>query len=241
MREGIMGNLWTRFINKTADIGPIDKKLDERAQWLGDQSKLREYLRPRQVEGERLKVLSIGSSTGHEVDEIDSILEGVDITTFDPTYDLTKPVKKRLAVPNKFGENTVRVLSKDVRAENLKGIKDGEMDAVTIFFVMHHMDGKQHEQVIAEIRRVLKEGGLLFVAEDIVGDKEEEKITVKADRINNLEIFDDGEHNYRNEVEWKEFFLKQGFRLKEYNEVKPEKVRNGFFILEKVKDLEQEN
>lgn len=236
-RSGFIGSI----LRKMHEISPVDKWQDNRGDWLMDSSKVREYLRPMIKEkAEKIKVLSVGAGEGHEIDWLDSVLEGVDVVGLDPNNFWTEPVQKRLNTPDKFGNNTAKYLSPEVMADNLTGVEDGSMDAVTIFFVLHHMNKEKHGKVLQELNRVLKVGGLVFAGEDIVDSEEEKDITEREDRLLNLEFFTHDSHDYRSAQEWEDLFSKHGFQIKEYNEVKPKKVRNGFFVLEKVDNSYQE-
>ncbi len=240
MSEG-RNSLFNSFLRKTNEMPLVDSWLDRRGDWLMDNSKIREYLRPMiQEKKQKIKILSIGSGKGHEIDWLDSVLEGADITGLDPNDFWTKPVQKRLETSGKFGGNTAEYLPPEVRAEDLTGIGDESMDAIVMFFVLHHMDENKHGKTMQEMNRVLRKGGLAFISEDIVENQQERGLTVKQDRLLNAEVSSDNPHNYRSQNEWKEFFERYGFRVKDYNEVQPDKVRNGFFVLEKIEDLEEQ-
>lgn len=229
------------FLRATNELRPIDKWLDERGDWLMDNAKIREYLRPMiKLKGEKIKVLCDGAGKGHEMDWLGSVLEGVDVVGLDPDDYWTKKVQERVATPNQFGDNTYKYLPSEVRAENLVGVQDESMDAATMFFVLHHMDVVKHDKALRELNRVLKQGGLAFISEDVVENDQERKITEMKDRQLNVEVLPGAPHNYQSGKEWAKVFENYGFKVKEYNEIKPDKVKHGFFVLEKVKDLKKE-
>ncbi len=233
-------NPMNEFMRWTNELRPIDKWLDERGDWLMDQAKIREYLRPMiQENGEKIKVLCDGAGKGHEMDWIGSVLEGVDVTSLDPNDFWTKKVQERAATPNQFGENTYTYLPSSVRAEALSGIEDGSLDAATMFFVLHHMDSQKHDQALKELNRVLKLGGLVFIAEDVVETVQERTTAEAMDRALNAEVVKKSPHNYQSGEEMKALFEKYGFRVREYNEIKPEKVKHGFFVLEKIDEVNE--
>jgi len=140
------------------------------------------------------------------------------------------PVDERLATL----AHDARYLGEHVRAENMQGIADGSMDGITLNFVLHHIDAKNHAAVFAELRRVLKPDGNLFVAEDLADSEQEAKIVEAADRRINMEIAAEATHNYRSRQEWHEFFRQHGFEVAEDHETKPGKVRHGFFVLKRL-------
>lgn len=226
------------FIRETS-IGPVDKWLEKRTEWMVEAAGIQKYLGPKikfedklagKVE-EGVRVLSVGAGKGHEIDEMDKILPGSEIIGLDPNDFYTRPVKKRL----KTLAHKASYLPETVKAEKLEGIEDISLDGVTLFFVLHHIDEQTHDAVLQEIKRVLKPDGKLFVAEDLVDGEEERKIVEMTDRKLNLEFSHDNPHFYRNIEQWKEFFEKHGFKVVEVNEKKSDKVRHGFFVLEKIK------
>ena len=75
--------------------------------------------------------------------------------------------------------------------------------------------------------------GYLFIAEDLVDSEAEKSVVEREDRKINMEIASDSTHNYRSVSEWEAFFQKQGFEVVDHHEVKPQKVRHGFFVLGK--------
>jgi len=234
-------NIGPKLMRETS-VGPVDKFLRERAEWMVKESKIKEYLAPQikfkdKLAGEVEKgvvVACIGAGKGHELDEIDSVLPGTNIIAVDPHDYWTKPVKKRA----KQLANNIKYLPEKVSAENLDGVSDDSVNALTYYFVLHHIPSEAHKKVLQEAKRVLKKkkkqddpGSYLFIAEDLVKDEEERKKVEIADRMINLEVTKDSTHNYRNIDEWKGFFEENGFEVVESHEVKPDKVRHGFFVL----------
>jgi len=228
---------------REVSVGPVDKSLEKRAEWMVESAMVQKYLHPKikfekkdptdviatKVE-ESVAVLSIGAGKGHEMDEMDMVLPGSTIMGIDPHDYQTRPVKKRL---DNLAHDT-SYLPKAARAENLQGVEDESIDGVTLFFVMHHVDPKKYEEIMSEIDRVLKEDGYLFVAEDLVDSEEERQVTERVDRLVNVELTSDAPHTYKNMEQWQQFFKKHGFRIVESEEQKPKNVRHGFFVLERV-------
>ena len=108
------------------------------------------------------------------------------------------------------------------------------MDVATLFFVLHHIDTGEYDQVMSELKRVLKIDGKVFIAEDLVDSKEEQAVTETIDRKLNFEVLNHGPHNYKNTDAWKQFFKEHGFRMIKSKETKPDKVRHGWFVLERI-------
>lgn len=206
---------------------------------------VQEYLKPKIIFKDKLAgkvekgvtVVSIGAGKGHELDEMDSLLPGSKIIGVDPHDYYSGPVKKRLETL----AHDASYLPPEANAENLIGVADKSCDGVTLFFVLHHIDTRNYDQVMKEVRRVLKDDGFLFIAEDLVGSPQEQKTTERMDRILNVEPVNNGQHNYKNETEWKEFFWKHGFEVVKSHEEKPDKVRHGFMVLKRNKDYKEQD
>ncbi|MBU1033089.1 MAG: class I SAM-dependent methyltransferase [Patescibacteria group bacterium] len=228
-----------KVVREASRFSVVDKALQERAEWMREEAKVLKYLRPKiewkdpeniTAGAEKgVDVLCIGAGKGHEMDELDQVLPRSNIMGCDPHDHYTKPVKERLETL----AHDSRYLPENVTATNLEGVENESLDAVTMFFVLHHMDEKEHDAAFAELRRVLKSDGYAFVAEDLVDNEDERKVTEKIDRKLNLQLSEDLPHNYRNTERWEKFFEKHGMEVVEVNEVKPDKVRHGFFVLKK--------
>lgn len=194
------------------------------------------YIEPRVLKQNNVEqgvtVVSIGSGKGHEIDEMDKILPGSKIIGLDPDDYMTVPVAERLRTL----AHDSTYLETHNRAENMRDVPDETADGVTLNFVMHHIDSAAHSKILDEIRRVLKPDGYLFMAEDLVDSAEEQKLVEREDRKINMEISADAPHNYRSVNGWKEYFAEHGFEVVESHEVKPGKVRHGFFVLRKIKE-----
>ncbi len=239
-RRGELGSRAMREVSR----GLVESWLTQRAEWMINKSKVREYLAPKIEFADRaagkvskgLEILAVGAGKGHEMDEMDQILPGSHIVGVDPHDHWTRPVVER----SKKLAHDMEYLPADVSAENLKGVEDQSLDAMTFFFVLHHVESDKYDEVFAEMRRVLKDDGYVFIAEDLVQTEEERKVTERVDRVLNAEI-SEAPHNYMSEEQWREFVDQQGFRVVDFTEEKPDKVRHGFFVLEKKPIEEEEN
>ncbi|MFA7244766.1 MAG: methyltransferase domain-containing protein [Candidatus Magasanikbacteria bacterium] len=224
---------------REVSVGPVETSLFQRAEWMVESSQIQKYLADRIVYSDKLAgkvseglaIACIGAGKGHEMDEIDSLLPGSKIIGIDPHDHHTRPVKNRLDTL----ANDATYLSKNVTAENLEGVEDSSLDAVTLFFVLHHIEEDRQKKVFDEINRVLKDEGMLFIAEDLVDNEAERKTTKTKDRLLNMEIKKTSPHNYKSKEEWTELFAKHGFVMVEIQEQTPKKVRHVFFVLKKRK------
>ncbi len=220
---------------REATRGPFDKDLQRRSEWMVEQSEVLRYLfdRVNAKEGVGPTVLCAGAGKGHEMEEIGKKIAFAKVIGLDPHDFWAPPVKSRVS---KEAWDT-DYLPESVRLEHLKGIPDASVDAMTLYFVLHHMEPSRYDQVMGEIRRVLKDDGLLFVAEDLADSEEEHALVAKIDKQVNVEILGDDPHNYKNLEGWKKFFSAQGFSVEHVNEVKPDKVRHAFMVLRKEKKI----
>ncbi|MFA6131944.1 MAG: class I SAM-dependent methyltransferase [Patescibacteria group bacterium] len=229
MNESRRHDLWPTIIREFSR-GQVDKTLTERAQWMLKEVGLVGELRPlREKKGRGLSILCLGAGKGHEMDQIDSQLPETTVTGVDPHDHWAPPVKARL---ERLGHNA-SYLHESIHGGDLREIEDGSQDAVTLFFVLHHVEGEDLEDVFSEIDRVLNKDGRIFIAEDIVESEAERQITTSIDKKINLELRN-GPHGYKSIPEWEAFFKAHGFETKQVHEIKPDKVRHGFFILKRL-------
>ena len=176
-------------------IGPVDKFLIKRAEWMIDELKLQSYLAPKikfasesdwlagKVE-QGVQVLFVGAGKGHEMDEADMLLPGSTMIGVDPHDYQSRPVQNRLETL----AHDAHYLPETESAEHLSSIEDKSMDGITFNFVLHHIDPSKYETVMGEMQRVLKDDGYIFIAEDLVDSEEEKKLVEKVDRRINLEL-----------------------------------------------------
>lgn len=237
-RHGVRETLIRAFTR-----GPGDTMLKKRAEWMIEELKIGRYLAPKikykepgilkpdNIE-QGVTVVSVGSGKGHEMDEMDMILPGSTMIGLDPDDYMTTPVAERLRTLA-YDSTYLEVHN---RAEDMKDIPDASADGITFNFVMHHIKESLHDRIFSEIKRVLKSDGYLFIAEDLVDSEAEKSVVEREDRKINMEIAADSTHNYRSIPEWEAFFQKQGLEVVEHHEVKPQKVRHGFFVLKKSPD-----
>ncbi|MFA6429237.1 MAG: class I SAM-dependent methyltransferase [Patescibacteria group bacterium] len=221
--------------------GPVDKALTQRAEWMVEELKVGRYLAPKITYKEPgvlkpnnvekgVTVVSIGSGKGHEMDEMDMILPGSNVIGLDPDDYMTKPVSERLRTL----AHNAEYLQEHNRAEHMADIVDASADGVTFNFVLHDIDAARHDRIFDEVKRVLKKDGYLFIAEDLVDSKQEKVVAEREDRKLNIDLSTKSPQNYRSATEWEAFFQKHGFEVVENHEVKPGKVRHGFFVLRKI-------
>ncbi len=111
------------------------------------------------------------------------------------------------------------------------------LDGTSFFFSLHHMDKKVADKALKEAVRVVKSGGKIFVAEDLVGNGKHEELCEKMDRCLNFEN-DDAEHSYRSDREWQKCFEKMGLKLIDKKNFKTKMrsitIDHIFYVLKKM-------
>jgi ubiquinone/menaquinone biosynthesis C-methylase UbiE len=237
-RRHAIGPELMRFVN---DLKISHDWLAERAEKMVEQARVQKYLMPK-VEWKdpsvrhpspknRIDVLCMGSGKGHEAVEILMTVPGSEVTLVDPHDGHTQTVKEMIETLS----DESKELSEQVAGENLKDIEDASMDGVTLNYVLHNMNGEaRRAAVLAEARRVLKDDGYLFVAEDAPDTKKEVEEAKKSDRFINAEIKKRGEKEMMSADEWAKYLDGHGFEVVETNvEENPKEVRHAYFVLRK--------
>jgi len=228
-------SIGSKFLQKVS-IWKVDESLRKRAEWMINKLKMEKYLSPlmqKNKNGEIEKgvtILSVGAGKGHELEEVANKFPKSGIIGVDPHDYMTSPVKKRIETAG----HDVCYLEKQYSAEDMRTVSDKSVNAIMFNFVLHHIDENNHEIILQELNRVIKDDGYLFVAEDLVDSEEEHKKVQKIDRMINFELKSSNIHNYRNIGNWTQFFEENGFKLIEVNEESSKSgVRHGFFVFQK--------
>lgn len=138
------------FINYEADAW-FDRNKESLLNYSTDQDKivtlLKEYrLNPKSV-------LEIGCSAGYRLNGIKKIFTACDVFGIEPSEKAIEYGKKNFSDVN-FNQGT---------ADNLEAYGNESMDIVIVGFVFYVIDRNILFKVIAEIDRVLKNGGILVV------------------------------------------------------------------------------
>lgn len=203
--------------------GPLDAYMQRRATWMVRETSVDTTL----LINTALNIACLGAGVGHECEALIREYPHSRVVAVEPAYPLAPTVQRRAIQQGA----SITYLSPAVRAERLEGIADTSQHMVTAFFMFHHMQREAQECAIAEAYRVLKSGGVLCIAEDIVNAPSELRRTVFWDRVMNMEVLP-SEHNYRSGTEWQQLCTGLGFELVSYHEVHL-RVTHGFLIVKK--------
>lgn len=185
----------SRLANWAFGLKPADDILKHRAADLVDRLHVVRYLQPGGV------YIDIGSGTGHNSIRMASVAKGLK-TRFICVEPVTKPTRRVLRRLEKRTDGWVQF----VRAVgSLLPLPDRCADGVSVFFVLHHIPYPIQLQVLAEIKRVIKPGGLIFIWEDTPENDREYAANEVWDRRLNFEAKDEA-HYYRSGDAWRSLF-----------------------------------
>lgn len=184
--------------------GKVDELLKERALSIVEKSGIRERIKQGGV------YLDIGTGVGHIIESVVKEEDGKDIKFLacDPIYSPQERVAKRL-------KEGGRVLFAKALGEQLP-VKDKSVDGVSLFFVLHHISPENQAKIFEEIKRVLKDDGLLFLTEDTPENEEETERNITWDRRLNFESAS-MRHYYHSPEEWKKVLAENGFDFVDSN------------------------
>lgn len=218
-----------RFLSGVSELWFVDKALQRRAEWFIKNSGIEDCLK---VNGQ---YLDVGTGKGHIVQRILEDAEksgnpllnyyGIDIAD-KPSKKVQRREAKRRGVSMRENFNPTNFSF--ASADELP-FKDNSLDGVSYIFSIHHMSKEILAKVINEAKRVIKKDGQIFIAEDLAGTDQQRIITEKIDRRINLEL--GGEHNYKSDQEWQEYFDAMGLVITAKKFFDSGKVKHGFYVL----------
>lgn len=225
-----------RLMNVVSEPWFVDNALQKRAEWFVEKSQIERHLKPNG------RYLDVGTGKGHIVERILRDMEesGNPLETYYGIDNADKPLKKvqkreakRRGVSMRENPNPMNFSFNS--ADELP-FKDGSLDGVSYVFSIHHMNREMTGKVMQEAMRVIKPDGYVFIAEDIVNSEEQRQRTAKRDDQLNWD-WGEGEHNYKSDQEWKEYFDSIGLETvaNEFfeSETKKGPIPHGFYVLRK--------
>lgn len=148
------------------------------------------------------KVLYVGAGTGHVAENIEK-KTGATVIKID-----LADLRAEDAKDNKFAKANVRRLP----------FQDGSLDTVCLFDMLHHAKGQ--EEILEEVKRVLKPGGKILSMEDTLPEPYEksraivETLVSKMDDLFNQQANGVNPHEYKSISDWEIFFKEAGFDVK---------------------------
>lgn len=192
----------TRLANWAFSTRPADLVLKRRATHLVSMLKLASHISDGGV------YVDIGSGTGHNTVRIAQMTKGLRarFICVEPVSKPTRRVLRRMASRTDGLVQFVRGIG------NQLPVRNHQADGVSLFFVLHHIPYALQLEILAEIRRVLKPNGLIFLWEDTPENQREFIANEVWDRRLNFEPKQEP-HYYRRADEWQQLWIEQGFEL----------------------------
>lgn len=217
----------TRLTNWAFGFRPADRILKRRAAYLVETLQVAGHIKPGGV------YVDVGSGTGHNSVRMAQVARGLRarFICIEPVSKPTRRVLRRVA------KRTDRLVQFVRSIGNRLPLPDCHADGASVFFVLHHIPYDIQLDVISEIKRVLKPGGLLFIWEDTPENKAEYVANEVWDRRLNFEPRHEP-HYYRSGNDWQRLLEGQGFALVQrvgYEDHSPRKneglIRHTGFVM----------
>ncbi|MBI1336739.1 MAG: methyltransferase domain-containing protein [Phycisphaera sp.] len=205
-----------RLLNKAYGLPFADAILKRRAQSMIDRSRVMQAMRPGGV------YLDVGSGTGHIIErlarqtaELETRFVGIDLF-WKPIGRVTRRLRDKAPGRAVFTHASATALS----------MPDASCDAVTCFYVLHHIPDMLHAQVLDEIHRVLKVGGTFHLLEDTPTDEASWARQERWDRRVNFESRSE-KHYYRWAGDWPSLLEQHGLKLTHREDFEEDGGRDG--------------
>lgn len=233
----------------TADFWPADPWLRKRAEDLVRETGINKLLT---ANG---KYVDVGCGKGHIMETLERVnadkkiqVVGVDV------YDYpSRKVQKEIGAMRQAHEVATEKRGLDFRIKDedraqtfafARGealpFRNGSMEGVSLFYVLHHLEAGQQVTALEEARRVIADrpDSYIFITEDIVANEDERQITAAVDQRLNWET-EAEPHNYKSDAEWKKVFEDLGLEVAKahyYSSGSGKKmVKHAYYALRKKK------
>jgi ubiquinone/menaquinone biosynthesis C-methylase UbiE len=149
------------------------------------------------------RLLDLGSGLGYITETVLRESPGRSCVMMDPVNAVSPHVARRLAP---FSSYAIKGSGTHLPFAH------ATFDGVLAAFVLHHVPLDGQELILAEIRRVLRPGGVFVLLEDTPQNAREARTTLMADRRTNFEP-DEAPHHYRSPAEWRRHLPRHGLRV----------------------------
>lgn len=132
-------------------------------------------------------------------------------------------------IEEKTGAKAIKMDLMDLRTEDTKDknfaranarhlpFQDAKADVICLFDILHHTQNQ--EEILAEVKRVLKPGGKCLILEDTLPEKFEksrkimETLVAKTDDLFNQQAKGVNPHNYKSISDWEVFLKESGLEV----------------------------
>jgi ubiquinone/menaquinone biosynthesis C-methylase UbiE len=133
-----------------------------------------------------ITVLELGCGSGYTTEFILKAKPNIKVIAVDNEKVMIAQAKKNLAPAIKKGK--VRLVLKDALSF-LKTVNNNSIDAFASAFVLHNWKQEYRKEVLEEIHRILRKGGLFVNADKYMPDSKKEYMKGHAWQINQFEVF----------------------------------------------------
>lgn len=148
-------------------------------------------------------LLDLGSGQGHIAEAVLRHAPNRACVLMDPVASTGRRVARRIDGRSCYA----------VRANGMHlPFADGLFDGVWAAFVLHHVLFDAQQNILSEIRRVLRPGAAFVLLEDTPSNAQEADTTLRADRRLNSEP-DEAPHHYRSPHQWRSDLPHVGFSI----------------------------
>lgn len=195
-------SLSVKILSAIAETSFVDKIAQKRAFEISEKAKIKPYIKSGGT------YLDIGTGLGHIIEQLiqQDDKEKITLLALDPIWSPQSKLRNRIA--NKENINTIFMKGLGQQLP----VKDKALDGVFLFFVLHHVNPKEKLKILNEIKRVLKDNGLLFLIEDTPETKGEKNLNKIWDHLTNLELKNEL-YYYLSNNEWLKFFETNGYNV----------------------------
>lgn len=198
-----------KILHALSECFVVDRGLQKRAGNIVRETKIETFLQKNGV------YLDVGAGKCHVAERIlkDKYIAGEPLKKYTAIDNADHPTKKTLKRLRQFEKKiNQRVFTfQNAGAEKIP-FPNKSFDGVIFLFVLHHTPKKFLDIIFSETKRVLKNNGLMFIAEDIVENEKQKTITEKNDRKMNWEN-KHAEHHYKSNTEWQKYFQNNGWKI----------------------------
>ena len=146
-------------------------------------------------------LLDLGSGLGHIAESLMREAPGRSCVMMDPVTELSPYVLRRTAGLPRY---PMKGSGTDLP------FPAATFDGVWSAFVLHHVLARGQERALAEIRRVLRPGGVFVLIEDTPTNDRDAETVLLADRRTNFEG-EEEPHHYRRPEQWQRTLSGHGF------------------------------
>jgi len=204
--------------------------LENRAEIMVDRSGANEVIR--NFDSEEIRIVDMGGGKGHIMREIIKSNPDKEIKTVG--IDLSDYASRKVS-ESKEGEKMNSIFGEGENAP----IKDKSVELTTAYFTFQELDNDQQNEVLEEMKRIIKDDGRIIIVDEPPQEKKEGIEARGKNIIRNLKV---SKFNLHSDEEWKKFFEENGLEIKDSKAFGDDRKneRNQFisYVLKKAEQAE---